>query len=100
MPRDTPGIIWRVRAAYVDVVPLVDHDSPVPLYVQLAAELRRRIRDNGMTRIPSYVSLMQEHGVAKSTAEHAVKILIDAGEAYVVPGKGVWAGKPPATPPE
>lgn len=75
-------------------MPLVDHDSPVPLYAQLAAELRRRIADEGMTRLPSYVTLMQEHGVARATAERAVKILVDAGEAYVVPGKGTYAGQP------
>ena len=81
--------------AYAGPVP-VDHDSPVPLYRQLAAELRRRIADEGMTRLPSWVTLMQEYDVSRPTAERAVRILIDAGEAYVVPGKGTYAGQPPA----
>lgn len=93
------GILSIVQATYAGPMPLVDHDSPVPLYLQLAAELRRRIAEEGMTRLPSYVTLMQEHGVARSTAEHAVRILIDAGEAYAVTGKGTYAVRP-ATAPE
>jgi GntR family transcriptional regulator len=84
-----------VQAAYALRMPLVDHDSPVPLYAQLAAELRRRIAEDGLVRLPSYVSLMQEHGVSRETAERAVHVLIDAGEAYVVNGKGTYAGRPP-----
>jgi GntR family transcriptional regulator len=95
MPRHHAGIIRSVQAAYALRMPLVDHDSPVPLYAQLAAELRRRIAEEGLVRLPSYVSLMQEHGVSRETADRAVHVLIDAGEAYVVPGKGTYAGTPP-----
>ena len=68
----------------------VDHDSPVPLYRQVAAELRRRIADEGLMRLPSLVTICQEYEVSRPTAEAAVKLLVDAGEAYVVPGKGTY----------
>jgi len=74
---------------YAPVVP-VDHDSPVPLYQQVAAELRRRVASEALTRLPSLLSIQQEYQVSRPTAEAAVKILIDAGEAYVVPGKGTY----------
>lgn len=74
---------------------MVDHDSPVPLYRQLAAELRRRIAAEGLARLPSWRTIMQEYDVSRVTAEAAVRLLVQAGEAYVVPGKGTWAGRPP-----
>jgi GntR family transcriptional regulator len=74
---------------YAGRVP-VDHDSPVPLYQQIAAELRRRIAAEKLTRLPSLLSIQQEYEVSRPTAEAAVKILIDAGEAYVSPGKGTF----------
>lgn len=66
----------------------------MPLYRQVAAELRRRIAAEGMTRLPSLLTICQEYGVSRPTAEAAVRLLIEAGEAYVVPGKGTWAGPP------
>jgi GntR family transcriptional regulator len=82
---------------YAPVVP-VDPDSPVPLYRQVAAELRNRVASERLTRLPSLLSIQQEYDVSRPTAEAAVKILIDAGEAYVVPGKGTYVrgrGEPP-----
>lgn len=72
----------------------VDHDSPVPLYRQVAAQLRRRIADEGLTRLPSLLTICQEYGVSRPTAEAAVRLLIKDGEAYVVPGKGTWVRQP------
>jgi hypothetical protein len=46
----------------------VDHDSPVPLYRQVAAELRRRIADEGLTRLPSLVTI-HPAGVPGVTAD-------------------------------
>lgn len=89
------GTICGVVPAYAGVMP-VDHDSPVPLYAQVAAELRRRIAGERLTRLPSLLSICQEYEVSRPTAERAVKILIDAGEAHVVDGKGTFVGPPPA----
>lgn len=87
-----------VMPAYAGTMP-VDHDSPVPLYQQVATELRARIRDEKLTRLPSLLTICQEYGVARPTAERAVRILIDAGEAYIVAGKGTFVGQPGELPP-
>ncbi len=63
---------------------VIDHDSPTPLYVQLAALLRSQIKDGTLTgRVPSVKTLSQEHGVSHITAEKALGILKEEG---VVPG--------------
>lgn len=74
---------------YAGQVP-VDQDSPVPLYRQVAALLRERIAREGLTRVPSLTAIQQEYEVSRPTAESAVKILVDAGEAVVVPGRGTF----------
>jgi GntR family transcriptional regulator len=74
---------------YAGEVP-VDHDSPVPLYRQVAALLRERIEREGLTRLPSLTQIQQEYEVSRPTAEAAVKILVDAGEAIIVPGRGTF----------
>jgi len=74
---------------YAGQVP-VDHDSPVPLYQQVAAFLRERIAKEGLTRLPSLTTITQEYEVSRPTAESAVKVLVDAGEAIVVPGRGTF----------
>jgi GntR family transcriptional regulator len=68
----------------------VDHDSPVPLYRQVADELRHRIQAEGLKRLPSLVTIQQQYEVSRPTAESAVKILIDEGLVYVSPGKGTF----------
>lgn len=74
----------------LNVVEDLDRDSPTPLYVQLAAVLRARIVKDDLSRLPSYVQLCQQYQVSRPTAESAVKLLIEAGEAVVAPGKGVF----------
>jgi GntR family transcriptional regulator len=74
---------------YAGHVP-VDHDSPVPLYRQVAALLRERIERDGLTRLPSLAQICQEYEVSRPTAESAVKILVDAREVIVVPGRGTF----------
>ncbi len=58
----------------------LDHDSPVPLYEQLAALLRAEI-DAGriQTRLPAEMTLTQRYGISRGTAHRAVLILVDAG---------------------
>jgi GntR family transcriptional regulator len=69
----------------------IDHDSPTPLYVQLAALLRSQIEDGTMTgRVPSVKTLGQEHGVSHITAEKALGVLKDEGIVISVIGKGTF----------
>ena len=71
----------------------LDPDSEVPLYRQLADVLRRRIADEGLTRLPSLVTICQQYEVSRPTAESAVKILTDEGLVRVSPGRGTFVVK-------
>lgn len=80
---------------------MIDPEGPVPLYRQLADLIRGQI-DRGELRpdraIPSVARLQQEHGLARGTVLHAVKVLVDEGYVYVVRGRGVFVSQrqPPA----
>jgi len=59
---------------------VIDPDSPIPYYEQLAAILRDKISRKEITaRVPSIVTLAQEYGIAKRTAQHALTVLKDEG---------------------
>ena len=78
-------------------MPMIDYDSPVPPYRQVAAILRARIESGELAdgaRLPSITQLMQTFGVARTTAVKAMKVLADAGLAEVVPGWGSYAKAP------
>jgi GntR family transcriptional regulator len=80
---------------YAGHVPVdLDHDSPVPLYRQVADDLRRRIAADGLTRLPSLLTIQQQYEVSRPTAESAIGLLVDAGEAVVVSGKGTFVIPP------
>ena len=73
---------------------MLDHDSPVPLYEQLAAVLRRQIKDGKLTgRVPSILGLAQEHGVSHRTSAAALAILKDEGLIVSVRGKGFYVAE-------
>jgi DNA-binding GntR family transcriptional regulator len=70
---------------------VIDHDSAIPLYVQVADLLRQQIKDGALTaRLPSVKSLSQEHGVSHITAEKALALLKDEGIIHSVIGKGYY----------
>jgi GntR family transcriptional regulator len=73
----------------------LDHDSPVPLYEQLAAALKAEIDAGRLTvRVPSELSLVQRYGVSRGTAHRAVMILVEAGYARISRGKGTYVVPP------
>lgn len=74
----------------------VDHDSNVPPYRQVAAFLRARIDSGELTprqRLPSIAGLVQEYGIARTTASKALRVLIDEGLAEMVPGWGTYVAE-------
>jgi DNA-binding GntR family transcriptional regulator len=72
----------------------VDHDSPEPLYRQVAGLLRARIASGELTsRLPSLKTIAQEYGVSHVTAEKAVALLRDDGLVVVVVGRGAYVRK-------
>jgi GntR family transcriptional regulator len=78
---------------------MIDPDGPVPLYRQLADLLRERIERGELPPgrpIPSVARLQQEHGLARGTVLHALRVLVDEGLVYVVPGKGAYVRDPGA----
>jgi DNA-binding GntR family transcriptional regulator len=74
---------------------VIDHDSPRPLYLQLAELLRSQIEDGTLTgRVPSVKTLSQEHGVSHVTAEKSLAVLKEAGIVFSVIGKGTFVASP------
>lgn len=74
----------------------VDHDSPVPLYRQVAADLRARIDSGELTsRMPSLKTIAQTYGVSHVTAEKAVALLRDEDRVVVVIGRGAYVVRKP-----
>lgn len=82
-----------MQVTYGGTVSAVDHDSNVPPYRQVAAILRERIRSGELRprqRLPSIAALVQEYGIARTTAAKALRVLVDEGLAEVVPGWGTY----------
>ena len=89
---DYPGYAEQPRMPTVGHV-TIDHLSGTPVYLQLAAILRASIErgDPAPDRpLPSYTTLMQQHGVARGTAAKAVQVLIEEGLVRIVPGRGAY----------
>ena len=63
--------------------------------MQLAGLLRAKIQSGELTTtLPSIMELTQETGLAVGTVRRAIKILIDEGLAYTVPGRGTFVRHP------
>ena len=80
---------WLPTVSHVSV----DHLSGTPVYLQLAAILRDGIKRGTPAPdrpLPSYTTLMQEHGVARGTAAKAVQVLVNEGLVRIVPGRGAY----------
>jgi DNA-binding GntR family transcriptional regulator len=75
------------------VVDGLDYEAGEPIYLQLAAILRARIRSGDLRPgklIPSENRLMQEYEVARATARKAVRVLREEGLVYTVQGWGTF----------
>jgi GntR family transcriptional regulator len=72
---------------------VIDRDSDVPPYQQIAHRLREQIRAGELaprSRLPSIERLVQEEGVARLTARKALAVLVDEGYARRVSGLGTF----------
>jgi DNA-binding GntR family transcriptional regulator len=73
---------------------VVDYDSSVPPYQQVAKIISDRI-DSGEIppggAVPSVARIMQEFGVARTTAGKALNYLQDQGKVKIVRGWGTFA---------
>ena len=87
----TPNSKSDLRVPYTTQVAEVDHDSPVPLYQHVAADLRARIASGELrSRMPSLKTITQTYGVSHVTAEKAMNLLRDEGAVVVVVGRGAY----------
>lgn len=75
----------------VDPVPDLDHDSPVPLWQQLAALLRADIAEGRITgRVPSAAALAVAWHVSRDTALRALAELASEGLTVARRGRGTF----------
>lgn len=73
---------------------VIDDRSREPSYVQLAAQLRERIRDGRIgpgDALPSITQLTGETGLSVQTVRHGIAVLADEGYVVIVPGRGTYA---------
>jgi GntR family transcriptional regulator len=76
---------------------IIDREGPVPPYLQIAADIRRKIEDGTIPpgrRIPSTVEMEQEYEVARDTLRKATKLLKDEGLIESVRGMGLYVVDP------
>lgn len=76
---------------------VLDRDGPVPIYKQVADEIRDRI-NRGELRpgdpVPSEAQLEAYFDIARTTARRATRELREQGEVYTVQGEGTFVGEP------
>jgi DNA-binding GntR family transcriptional regulator len=76
---------------------VIDPDSAVPPYEQVAKMLRDEIAEGTFNgRVPSIHTISQHHRVSHRTAARALSILKGEGMIVSVPGKGHYVRKPQA----
>jgi DNA-binding GntR family transcriptional regulator len=78
---------------------VLNREGPVPIYRQVADEIRRRIASGVISpghAIPSEFQIAGEFDVSRITATKAIRLLRDEGLVYTVRGVGTFAGPPGA----
>jgi GntR family transcriptional regulator len=78
-------------------VPAIDHESDVPVYLQLAAILRGRIERGELAPrrpVPSKRQLTQEYGIAGGTVDKALAVLRGEKLVKTVRGRGIYVTAP------
>jgi GntR family transcriptional regulator len=83
---------------WADLVP--DRDSPVPLYYQLAAAIRERIRSGSLApgdQLPAERELAERAGISRMTARQALADLARGGDVVARHGVGTFVAEPKLT---
>jgi GntR family transcriptional regulator len=77
-----------------DARPL-DRQDPLPLWAQLEADLRRRIRAGAFdARFPGEHELVEEYGISRHTVRDALRRLRTEGVLESGRGRGTWLRRP------
>jgi GntR family transcriptional regulator len=83
--RSSDGWLLRFHLDHVSV----DYDSPIPPHRQVAEFIRARIRSGELqagNRVPGVTGMMQEFGIARTTAGKVLALLREKGLITVTPG--------------
>lgn len=78
---------------------MVDPDSPVYVYVQVADDIQARIKAGQLqvgARLPGERELADQYRIAYGTARRVIQELRDRGLVQTVPSKGTFIVEPPA----
>lgn len=78
---------------------LAPGQSPLPLYVQIRDNLRRKILEGAYAvheRLPSENEMMATYGVSRITIRQALRDLHNEGLVFSAQGKGTYVSKPKA----
>jgi DNA-binding GntR family transcriptional regulator len=76
---------------------VLDRDGPIPVYKQIADEIRGRISSGDIVpgeAMPSETELESEYGIARTTARRVARELREQGLVYTVQGEGTFVGEP------
>jgi DNA-binding GntR family transcriptional regulator len=71
----------------------IDHGGRLPVYLQLADIIERRIKSGELRvgrTIPSEQTLMQEHSLSRGSVRKAVSVLRERGLVDTVPHRGTF----------
>ena len=69
----------------------LDRNSLTPLYMQLADDLRQRIRKGDLTgRIPAQPDLAADYDVSEATVRSAIDVLKEEGTLGTSRGRGTF----------
>jgi DNA-binding transcriptional regulator YhcF (GntR family) len=89
--RRRPALVLSLPTVHAPgmLAPVIDPDSAVPPYEQVAKMLRDEIAQGTMTgRIPSVHTIAEHHQVSHRVAARALEILQGEGLIEDVPGEG------------
>ncbi|MFI6601194.1 GntR family transcriptional regulator [Nonomuraea sp. NPDC050536] len=76
---------------------MLDRLGPVPIYKQVADQIRRQIESGELKPgepVPSEAKLEAEYNIARTTARRVARELREQGVAYTIQGEGTFVGPP------
>ena len=71
----------------------IDHDSPVTVTLQVAADIQADIDDGRLapkTRLPSELELAEQYGVSRVSIRRAIAVLREQGKVVTTHGRGTY----------
>lgn len=76
---------------------MINHNSPIPLYKQVKAMIKRQIEAGELKpdqQISSEREICEMYDVSRTTVRQAINEAVNEGMLYRIPGKGTFVAKP------